>query len=107
MILRGGKMELKEITPENKDWITQKALYAYETIRVGSLIVENVYEDEKFKPIYYYEIDGRVEELPDECKSWEEAEDVFLEVMFNHFEDEEHYYNDLKLMCDELMRERS
>ena len=98
-------MELKEITPENKNWITQKVLYAYETVRVGSMSVENVYEDEEFKPIYYYEIDGRIEELPDECKTWEEAERTFLQVMFDHFEDEERYYNDLKMMCDELLYE--
>lgn len=96
-------MELKEIIPEKDKWITQKVLYGYD-IRLASLFVE---ADENLKPIYYYEINGYIEELPDECETFKEAEDVFLEVMFDHFSDEESYYNSLKLACDELIQERS
>lgn len=96
-------MELIEITPEKDKWITQKSLYEYD-IKLGSLFAVI---DEDLDAIYYYEIDGYTTELPDECETWEEAEDVFLEVMFDHFSDEESYYNSLKLACDELIKERS
>lgn len=98
-------LELKEITPEQDEWITQKVLYGYYgSIRLGSLFAE-IGEDSK--PIYSYEIDGQIEWLPDsDCyETWEDAERVFLDVMFDYFDDQESYYNELKHMCNELIRE--
>jgi hypothetical protein len=97
-------MEFKEIIPEDENWITQKALYVFENIRLGSLIAAM---DEDGSVIYGYEINGYAELLPDECKTWEEAEIVFLDLMYDYFYDQEHYYNDLKLMCNELIQERN
>lgn len=98
-------MEFKEIIPEDENWITQKVLYAYYgTIRLGSLIAVM---GKNNNAIYGYEINGYTKPLPDNCKTWKEAEDVFLEVMYDHFDDEESYYNDLKHMCNELIQERN
>lgn len=99
------ELELKEITPEQDEWITQKVLYGYYgSIRLGSLFV---IMGEDLSPIYGYEIDGQIEELPDSdlCETWEDAEQVFLNVMFDYFDDQESYYNELKHMCNKLIRE--
>lgn len=99
-------LEFKEIAPEQDDWITQKVLYGYYgSIRLGSLFVVM---DESSTPIYCYEIDGQIEELPDSdyCEKWQDAERVFLEVMFDYFDDQESYYNELKHMCNQLVRDR-
>lgn len=101
------ELELKEmIPPEQDEWITQKVLYGYYgSVRLGSLFVI-IGEDSS--PIYGYEIDGQIDELPDTeyCETWDDAESVFLEVMFDHFSDQESYYNELKRMCNELIKER-
>ena len=98
-------MKLVEVTPEKDIWITQKILYAYETHRVAALFVET---DENLNPVYGYQfLDGSVEELPDSdyIKNWEDAEKVFLEVVCDLLGDEERYYNSLKDMCKELVRQ--
>jgi hypothetical protein len=99
-------LEFKEITPEQDDWITQKVLYGYYgSIRLGSLFV---IMRENLSPTYGYEIDGQIEDLPDSdlCETWEDAERVFLDVMFDYLDDQESYYNELKHMCNELIKER-
>lgn len=99
-------LELKDITPEQDEWITQKVLYGYYgSIRLGSLFV---IMSTDLNPIYGYEFDGQIYELPDQdyCETWEDAERIFLEVMFDHFCDQESYYNELKHMCKELIKER-
>ena len=101
------ELEFKEIAPEQNHWITQKVLYGYYgSIRLGSLFAE-IGED--LKPIYSYEIDGQIEFLPDSdlCETWEDAERVFLDVMFDYFDDQESYYNELKYMCNQLIKEKS
>lgn len=101
------ELELKEIIPPEQDeWIAQKVLYGYYgSVRLGSLFVVM---GENSEPIYGYEIDGQIDELPDTeyCETWDDAESVFLEVMFDHFSDQESYYNELKRMCNELIKER-
>lgn len=96
-------MEIREITPEREEWITQKVLYAYDNIRLGSMFVQKEENDGEISAVYGYEIDGNIEEMPDEYDSWDEAEQAFLEYMRDHFEDEESYYNSLKNMCKELI----
>ena len=101
-------MEIKEvIPPEREEWITQRALYAYDgSIRVGSIFAQKEVNNGEINAIYGYEIDGSIEEMPDDYDSWEEAEKVFLEYMYDHFEDEEHYFNSLKKMGKELIHQR-
>lgn len=100
------ELELKEMIPTERDeWITQKVMYGYYgLIRLGSLFVVM---DEDSEPIYGYEVDGQVYELPDTeyCETWDDAESIFLEVMFDHFSDQASYYSELKRMCNELIKE--
>lgn len=96
-------MELIEVHPEKDAWITQKVLCAYETHRIATLFVES---DENLNPVYGYKfLDGSEQELLDEdcIESWEDAEKVFLEIVYDLLGDEENYYNDLKNMCKELI----
>lgn len=99
-------LEFKKIIPEQDDWVIQKVLYGYYgSHRLGSLFV---IANKDLSPTYGYEIDGQIEDLPDQdfCETWEDAEKVFLDVMFDYLDDQENYYNELKHMCNELIKER-
>lgn len=96
-------LEFKEITPEQDDWLKQEVLYGfYGSIRLGSLFIDSDFD-------YHYEINGQIELLEDlgVCKTWEDARLVFLDAMFDYFSGEESYYNTLKHMCDELIKEHT
>ena len=96
-------MEFKDIKPLNPYWTRQKALYVLSpNIKYGSLIsVIDAFGD----TVYCYEIEGYIDDLPDECDTWEEAEKVFLDIMFDYFDEQEGHYNNLKHMCNELIKE--
>ena len=98
-------LEFIDITPDNYRWINQKALYAFDkSTRLGSLMVTL---DEDDNAAYRYEINGLIDELPCDCKTWKEAEDVFLEVMLDYFNNQESYYHDLRYMCNDLIQSRN
>ena len=98
-------MEFKDIKPQNPYWTRQKAIYGFHSsVKFGSLISGI---DAFGNTAYCYEIEGYIADLPDECKTWEEAESVFLEIMFDYFDEQEGYYNNLKHICDKLIQERN
>jgi hypothetical protein len=109
LIFEGGqKMRIKEIIPpEQENWITQEALYAYnDCVRLGSLFVENIGAGEEIEAIYEYEIDGHINLLPNECETWNEAVEEFLRVMEDYFSDQEKYYRELQDMIENLMNKK-
>jgi hypothetical protein len=95
------------IPPEQENWITQKALYAYDdSVRLGSLFVEKIGAGTEPEAIYEYEIDGHINLLPGDCETWDEAEKEFLTVMLDYFIDQENYYRELQDAVEKLMDEK-